>query len=80
MHQEKKLSHINQIFFSSFINDNRNKIYIKCRSKPNKNVIHCSLETPKRVNGKRCRPRSDAVELGKSSESPLFAKSLAIFL
>ena len=39
--------------------------------------IHFSLEIPKRVIGKQCRPRSDAAEGSIWSGSPLFAKSLA---
>ena len=27
-----------------------------------KRLTHCSLETPKRIIGKHCRPRSDAAE------------------
>ena len=27
-------------------------------------LTHCSLETPKRVTGKQCRPRSDAAGCG----------------
>ena len=27
-------------------------------------LTHCSRETRKRVNGKQCRPRSDAAECG----------------
>ena len=34
---------------------------------------HWGLETPKRVTGKQCRPRSDAAECGVWSGSPLFA-------
>ena len=40
---------------------------------------HCSLETPKRVVGKLCRPRSDAAEGGIWSGFPLFANSSTIF-
>ena len=40
----------------------------------------CSLETPKRVIGKQCRPRSDATECGIWSGSPMFANSSTIFL
>ena len=43
-------------------------------------VIHCSLETPKRVIGKQCISRSDAAECGIWSGSPLFANSSTIFL
>ena len=43
-------------------------------------LIHCSLETPKWVIGKQCRPRSDATEWGIWSGSPLFANSSTIFL
>ena len=39
-----------------------------------------SLETPKKVNGKQFRPRSDATQCGIYSGSPLFANSLAIGL
>ena len=37
-------------------------------------LTRCSLETPKRVIGKQCRPRSDAAECSILSGSPLFAK------
>ena len=40
----------------------------------------CSLETPKRVFGKQCRPRSDAAERGAWSGSPLFANNSPFFL
>ena len=43
-------------------------------------LTHCSRETRKGVLGKQWRPRSDAAERGVWSGSPLFAKSLAIFL
>ena len=43
-------------------------------------LINCSLETPKRVIGKQCRPRSDATECNVCSGSPLFANSSSIFL
>ena len=43
-------------------------------------LTHCSRETPKRVTGKQCRPRSDAAERGVWSGSPLFASSQTIFL
>ena len=43
-------------------------------------LTHCSLETPKRVIDKQCRPRSDAAECGIWSRSPLFANSSTIFL
>ena len=43
-------------------------------------LTHCSLETPKRVFGKQCRPKSDATEHGIWSGSPLFANSATIFL
>ena len=43
-------------------------------------LTHHSLETPKRLIGKHCRPRSDTTECGIWSGSPLFANSLAIFL
>ena len=43
-------------------------------------LTHCSLETPKEIFGKQCRPRSDAAECDVSSGSPLFANSSAIFL
>ena len=36
--------------------------------------------TPKRVIGEQCKPRSDAMESGIWSGSPLFANGLAIFL
>ena len=37
---------------------------------------HCSLETPKRVIVKQCRPRSDAAKRGVWPGSPLFADSV----
>ena len=40
-------------------------------------LTHWSLEIPKRVTGKQCRPRS---ECGVWTGSPHFANSLAIFL
>ena len=43
-------------------------------------LTHCCLETPKRVIGKQCRPRSDAPECGIWSGSPLFANSSTFFL
>ena len=43
-------------------------------------LTHCSLETPKKVFGKQCRPRSEAAEHGVWSGSPLFANSATIFL
>ena len=43
-------------------------------------LTHCSQETPKRVIGKQCRPRSDAAECGIWSGYSLFANSLTIFL
>ena len=43
-------------------------------------LTHFSLETPKRVIGKQCRPISDITECGVQSGSPLFANRLAIFL
>ena len=43
-------------------------------------LTHCNRETRKRVTGKQHRPWSDAAECGVWSGSPLFAKSLAIFL
>ena len=43
-------------------------------------LTHCSWETPKRVSGKQCRPRSDAAECGIWSGSSLFANTSAIFL
>ena len=42
-------------------------------------LTHYSLEAPKRVIGKQCRPRSDAAERGILSGSPLFANSSNIF-
>ena len=42
-------------------------------------LTNFSLETPKRVIGKQCRPRSDAPKCGIWSGSPLFANSLASF-
>ena len=41
---------------------------------------HWRLETPKRVTGKQCRPRSDAAFCGVWSGSPLFATRSTIFL
>ena len=43
-------------------------------------LTHCSRETPKRVIGKQCRPRSDTAKRGVWSRSPVFANSLAIVL
>ena len=41
-------------------------------------LTHYSLETPKRVTGKQCRPRSDTAEC--HVWSPLFSNSSTIFL
>ena len=45
-----------------------------------KRLTHCSLETPKSVFSKQCKPRSDAAECGIWSGSPLFANSSTILL
>ena len=42
-------------------------------------LTQCNLETPKRVTGKQCRPRSDAAELGIRSGSLMFANSFFLF-
>ena len=42
-------------------------------------LTHCSLETPKKVIGKQCRPRSDATKRGVWSGFPLYANSSTIF-
>ena len=42
-------------------------------------LTHCSLEIPKRVIGKQCRPRSDPTEWA-SDQGLLFLQSLAIIL
>ena len=49
-------------------------------SEDKKRLIHVSLEIPKPVIGKQCRPRSDATECSIWSGSPLFADILAQFL
>ena len=57
--------HFLDIYIVSFVFQySLNRCVIQC-------LAHGSLETPKRVNGKQCRPRSG---------SPLFANSLAITL
>ena len=43
-------------------------------------LAHCSLETPKSVTGKQCRPRSDAAERGVWSGSSQIANASTIFL
>ena len=43
-------------------------------------LTHWRLESLKRVNDKQCRPRSDVVERGVWSGSPLFANSSTVFL
>ena len=43
-------------------------------------LTHCGLETPKRVTGKQCRPRSEAAERGIWSGSLMLANSSTIFL
>ena len=59
-------------------------IFCDCDSPRTSSILfltHCSLETPKRVIGKQCRPRSDAAECGVWSASALFANdSSTIFL
>ena len=54
---------------------------LRARFRTNKTgLTHWRLETPKRVTGKQCRPRSDSTERGDWSGSPLFANSSTIFL
>ena len=43
-------------------------------------LTHFSLEIPKSVTDKQCRPRPDAAECRTCSGSPLFVNRLAIFL
>ena len=43
-------------------------------------LTHCCWDTPNRVFGKQCRPRSDTAECGIRSGSSLFANTSAILL
>ena len=56
------------------------KMFEPLRFDCNLTLTHFSLETPQKLIGKQCRPRSDAAECSVCSRSTLFANSFTIFL